>query len=193
MLRWSRICLCVKPSDLVRTAGHKQHVFRWGVGNKFRSQNANRFTPVHHARPKEVTVEENYFESPDSAIMYDSLNEQWDVYWYEHSKLHAKPFPVKKFGIQQSKAEAVAYLSELKASGRFCDMPPNPAAATDNVFWDDRLQAWIACVDGKSRAFSAVKHGVTKAQQLAESFASKSETFKLRQTVIQQLRQLKSE
>lgn len=107
MLGSSRRLLCeLKPSLLLKTDGYKQHVFRWGVGNKFRSINANRFTPVHHARPKEVTVRIDYFDSPHEAVRYDSLNEQWEVFWFEHSKLNAKPFPVKKFGIEQSKTEA---------------------------------------------------------------------------------------
>lgn len=188
----SRAVQCVKASDLVRTAGFKQHVFKWGVGNKFRSINANRFTPVHHARLKEVTVREDYFDSPDVAIQFDALNEQWEVSWFEHHKLNAKPFPVKKFGIEQSKNEALSFLQELKASGRFSSEAPNPTSNQDNVFWDNRMQAWFACVDGNVKAFSATKHGSRKAQRLAESVASNSKSVALRKELLDGLAQLKA-
>ena len=166
--------LCAKPSPLVKTEGHIQHVFRWGVGNKFRSINANRFTPVHHARPKEVTIREDYFESPNKdVIKFDTVNEQWEVFWYENNKLNAKPFPIKKFGIEQSKTEAIKFMNELVETGRYSrDLTSNEnlRSDVDGVSWDDRLQSWIA-FDGKgSRAFSASKHGVHGARQLAEQF-----------------------
>lgn len=188
MLRRGRSVLCVKQSPLVKTEGYTQQVFRWGVGNKFRSVNANRFTPVHHARPKEVTVREDYFESPDRAVKYDSVNEQWDVFWYENHKLNAKPFPVKKIGIEQSKQEALKFLIELQETGRFSDKPAIMESAADGVFWDDRLQSWISADSAKSVAFSASKHGPEKAKKLAEKTALKSDTTQLRN----RLRQLVS-
>ena len=158
---------CLRDSPLVKTEGHIQHTFRWGIGNKFRSLNANRFTPVHHARPKEVTIPENYFDSPNAeAIKYDSLNEQWEVYWFEHDKLHAKPFPVKKFGINESKTEAENFLRQLKESGRYGHKLGELRSTVSSVFWDERMQMWISLETGKG--FSASKHGVEKAKLLAE-------------------------
>lgn len=184
MLRQFQKCFCVKPSNLVRVDGYKQHVFRWGIGNKFRSLNANRYTPVHHPRPKEVTVRFDYFQSPDnSAIQYDSLNEQWEVFWYEYNKLNAKPFPVKKFGIEESKAEAMKFLNELKESGRY-EAKPEFKSNVDGVFWDHRTQSWICNGSDKGiRAFSAIKHGMAGAQKLAEGCASESTTMKLRREI----------
>ena len=135
---------------------------------------------MHHARPKEVTVRDDYFESPDESVKYDPVNEQWEVYWHENHKLHAKPFPVKKFGIEQSKLEAVKFLSELKETGRFSDKPAAMISTSDGVFWDDRLQSWIAVDGQKSSAFSASKHGPEGARLLAEKSSNNSETSQLR-------------
>ena len=179
MLGSCRRLLCqLKPSPLLRTDGYIQHVFRWGVGNKFRSINANRFTPVHHARPKEVTVRADYFDSPHEAVRYDTLNEQWEVFWFEHSKLNAKPFPVKKFGIEQSKTEAESFLRELMESGRFAERPKF-TSSVPGVFWDERTQAWF--VKDSRKSFGAIKHGFAQAQRLAEQEASKSDLVRMRE------------
>ena len=160
MLWRMTLFLCPKPSNLVQ-ASSIQHVFKWGIGNKFRS--VNRYSPVHVPRPKEVTIPADYFESPDPvAIHFDRLNEQWEVYWFEHSKLNAKPFPIKKFGVSQSKAEAVLFLQELKNSDRFAQQPP--MLESQHAFWDERMQTWFS----GSVGFSATKHGVETAKQLAE-------------------------
>ena len=168
-----RPLLCVAESPLVKTTGFIQHTFRWGIGNKFRAISANRYSPVHHARPKEVTIPENYFESPQpEEIKFDHLNEQWEVYWFEHHKLHAKPFPVKKFGVDQSKNEAMKFLTELKNSGRFSDSVGELKSNVDSVMWDERLQMWMSLESGKG--FSASKHGVEGARTLAEDDAKKA-------------------
>ena len=176
----------------MKTDGFKQHVFKWGVGNKFRSINANRFTPVHHARPKEVTVREDYFESPDPAIQYDPVNEQWEVFWFEHHKLNAKPFPVKKFGVEQSKLEATKYLAELKDAGRFLAQPALPTSDVKGVFWDDRLQSWFVQDGKKVRAFSAAKHGPNKARKLAESIAKNNKSGRIQADLAEALRDAQS-
>lgn len=170
-----------------------QHVFRWGVGNKFRSINANRFTPVHFARPKEVTIRSDYFVSPNESIRFDKLNEQWEVLWYEHQKLNGKPFPVKKFGVEQSKFQAIAFLEELKSTGRFSNNPsPSPPSLNDNsaigigeVVWDARMQAWI-CPSSR-KAFGANKHGSLKAKQLAEQSESSTIVVQLQKRLLELL------
>ncbi len=190
MLRVCGRLLCEKPSPFLKTDGYKQHVFRWGIGNKFRSINANRFSPVHLPRPKEVTVREDYFESPDESIVYDPVNEQWEVYWHEHMKLTAKPFPVKKFGIEQSKTQAIKFLEELRAAGKL-GTQDNAREMTSNVggvFWDDRLQSWISITSEGSRAFSASKHGSAKAKQLAEDRSESSEGAILRKKIADRIR-----
>ena len=176
MLRTFRY-LCLASSPLIKTEGYRQHIFRWGVGNKFRSVNANRFTPVHHARPKEVTIRDDYFESPDrEAIEYDEVNEQWEVYWRENNKMNAKPFPIKKFGIDQSKIEATKFLQHLKDTNRYSSSESlgEPKSRVEGVCWDDRLQSWMVMSSKPTRFFSASKHGVSGAQKLAEEFALKS-------------------
>ncbi len=170
----------LKESPFVKTDGFKQHVFRWGIGNKFRSVNANRFTPVHHARPKEVTIREDYFESPDSSIWYDSVNEQWEVYWYENHKLNAKPFPIKKFGVEASKLEAIKFLDHLKVTGKFITEDSAKKSSVPGVFWDERFQTWFGHDGKKEIGFSAAKHGASKARELAESVSLKSESLQLR-------------
>lgn len=46
------------------------------------------------------------------------LNEQWEVLFYEDYKWHAKPFPVKKFGLERAKREAEAFCAEKEKEGR---------------------------------------------------------------------------
>jgi len=173
---FNRARLChhhLSESPLVKTDGYIQHTFRWGIGNKFRSINANRFSPVHHARPKEVTIPATYFESPNKeSIKFDHLNEQWEVYWFEHNKLHAKPFPVKKFGIERSKINAEIFLRELKESGRYRGKLEQMKSNVASVIWDERLQMWMCMETGKG--YSASKHGVEGAKKLAEKDAMRS-------------------
>lgn len=151
-----------------RPANHR--TFRWGIGNKFRMINANRFMPVHKERPKEVTVREDYFESDNPNIVWEDLNECWEVYWYEHNKLNAKPFPVKKFGIEFCKVKAFEFYEELKSEGRLGKKREHDRSQ-EGIFYDERFQDWVAFVyrDGRpqSRAFSASKFGYEGARSLA--------------------------
>jgi len=149
-----------------------QRVFRWGVGNRFRAINANRFSPVHEERAREMTVRNDYFEAPNEHIKWEPLNEAWEVFWYEHHKLNAKPFPVKKFGIEQSKREALAFYEQLGVDKRQ-EAAPSYGNKHSNVKWDERLQSWVGLYfDKKGRpqslAFSAKKHGFEHSKQLAQ-------------------------
>merc|ERR1719191_1761953 len=109
-----------------------QRVFRWGVGNKFRALPGNRFRPTHMPHPKEITVPDDYYDSPDPAIIWEDLNEFWEVYWYEHGKLNARPFPVKKHGLFAAKKAAIEYLAELRGAGR-CHNRPDPQAQVADI------------------------------------------------------------
>lgn len=171
MLSISRRILCLKPSDLLRTENHMQHIFRWGIGNKFRSVNKNRFTPVHHARPKEVTIPVDYFASPAENVKWDVLNEQWEVSWFENMKWNGKPFPVKKFGVVQSKQNAVEFARSISSA----PLQPPPKSSKPNVFFDSRLQSWVALGGPKVRGFSATKHGHARARELAEKVTDSME------------------
>lgn len=167
------------PGDAVSVTGVRvyrherpaQHrVFRWGIGNRFRAISKNRFTPVHLERPKEMSIREDYFESDNPNIVWEELNESWEVYWYEHSKLNAKPFPVKKYGIELCKKEAFAFYEELESAGRLGKKREHDRSR-EGIFYDERFQDWVAFVykDGRpvSRAFSASKFGYDGAKKLA--------------------------
>jgi hypothetical protein len=181
MFRTLSLLSSLKPSPLIKTTKHIQHTFKWGIGNKFRSQSANRFTPVHHARPKEVTIEETYFQSPDPQIVYDKLNEQWEVVWQENNKMNGKPFPIKKFGIEESKSEAINFLAELRNSRRLSADHVPKHSSSSSVFWDDRMQSWFAQIQEPRRKYStpkivrysASKHGYEGAKQKAQQTAEK--------------------
>lgn len=153
-----------------REVPENQHKFRWGIGNRFRANSQNRFSPVHLERPKEVSIREDYFENDNPNIVWESLNETWEVYWYEHNKLNAKPFPVKKFGIELCKKEAFAFYEELKIAGRLGKKREHDRSQ-EGIFYDERFQDWVAFVqkDGRpvSRAFSASKFGYDGAKRLA--------------------------
>eukprot|EP00927_Polykrikos_kofoidii_P020973 TRINITY_DN20000_c0_g1_i1.p1 TRINITY_DN20000_c0_g1~~TRINITY_DN20000_c0_g1_i1.p1 ORF type:complete len:297 (-),score=35.87 TRINITY_DN20000_c0_g1_i1:745-1548(-) len=147
-----------------------QRVFTWGVGNRFRAQSRNRFMPVHKPHPKEVSVRDNYYESDNPNVQWENLNEAWEVFWYENNKLNARPFPVKKFGIEQAKREASDYYDALVEAGRVHERPKREAPQ-DGIFYDERFQTWMCFFwrDGRpqSRGFPASKYGFEGAKRLA--------------------------
>lgn len=147
-----------------------QRVFRWGVGNRFRMENKNRFMPVHKPHPKEVTVRDDYYKSENANVRWENMNEAWEVYWYENRKLNAKPFPVKKFGIERAKVEAFAFYEELLNAGRLHERPRHEQPQA-GVFYDSRMQSWVSLFwrDNRplSRSFAAAKYGFEGAKSLA--------------------------
>mmetsp|Transcript_41911 Transcript_41911/g.84514 ORF Transcript_41911/g.84514 Transcript_41911/m.84514 type:complete len:179 (-) Transcript_41911:27-563(-) len=130
----------------------------------------NRFTPVYKPHPQESVVRDDYYQSDNPNIVWEDLNECWEVYWYENNKLNARPFPVKKFGIERAKREAAAYYEELKEKGRLHE-PRKLDMPQPGVFFDSRFQDWFCFFwrDGRphSRGFSAVKYGYDGAKTLA--------------------------
>ncbi|PHJ20284.1 ap2 domain transcription factor ap2viib-2, partial [Cystoisospora suis] len=156
--------------------GMVQHVFQWGIGNAFRAINANRFRPVHAARPKEVSIHPSYFESPyPSFMIWEALNEAWEVYFYENFKKSAKPFPVKKFGIKQAKREALQFLQQMKKEGRL-EKPrfhAEEGKGDGSVTFDQVTGSWVCRYfdaetgRGTSRAFGGDYHGFEEAKSLA--------------------------
>ncbi|GBE59160.1 transcription factor with AP2 domain-containing protein, putative [Babesia ovata] len=167
------------------------HVFRWGVGNAFRAHSKNRFQPTHAERNTAVSLYEGYFDCDRKfqhcKIAYDRLNEQWEVLWTEFGKLNGKPFPVKKFGVEASKAESIAFAEELdrRLIEELKDNPESPksmlccfvaisAVAESGVTFDHTLHCWVALgrVRGRpaARAFSADYHGYEGALKRASDF-----------------------
>eukprot|EP00397_Hematodinium_sp_SG-2012_P063624 GEMP01088239.1.p1 GENE.GEMP01088239.1~~GEMP01088239.1.p1 ORF type:complete len:126 (+),score=28.06 GEMP01088239.1:419-796(+) len=117
-----------------------------------------------------MTVRNDYFEEPNEHIKWEPLNEAWEVYWYEHHKLNAKPFPVKKFGIEASKVEAIKFYEELGVKQR--NKAPPDYGNSETVRWDDRLQSWVGLYfDAKGRpqcrSYSAKKHGFMRSREMA--------------------------
>ncbi|CZT98815.1 hypothetical protein PFAG_03246 [Plasmodium falciparum Santa Lucia] len=147
-----------------------QYVFKWGIGNKFRSDPENRYHPVHLKRSKEVTIRKDYFDNVNENIRYEELNEQWEVYWFENNKLNAKPFPVKKFGINDAKREAIKFYESLKVQQRI--MPkPKYESGVEGVHYDIITNCWVAFYRSNNfpvcRSFSAEYHGFETAKQMA--------------------------
>ncbi|KFG65444.1 AP2 domain transcription factor AP2VIIb-2 [Toxoplasma gondii RUB] len=159
-----------EPKVYRQREGMIQFVFQWGIGNSFRAVSANRFRPVHAARPKEVSIHPSYFESPHPFVIWEPLNEAWEVYFYENLKKSAKPFPVKKFGIARAKREALLFLEQMKLEGKL--EKPTFSSGVDGVTFDQVTGSWICrfvdeegrCV---SRGFGADFHGFEEARKLA--------------------------
>ncbi|KEP66188.1 UNVERIFIED_CONTAM: AP2 domain transcription factor AP2VIIb-2 [Hammondia hammondi] len=159
-----------EPKVYRQREGMIQFVFQWGIGNSFRAVSANRFRPVHAARPKEVSIHPSYFESPHPCVIWEPLNEAWEVYFYENLKKSAKPFPVKKFGIARAKREAVCFLEQMKLEGKL--EKPTFSSGVDGVTFDLVTGSWICrFVDEEgrcmSRGFGADFHGFEEARTLA--------------------------
>ncbi|GFE53097.1 transcription factor with AP2 domain(s) [Babesia ovis] len=157
------------------------HVFRWGVGNAFRAQAKNRYRPTHAERNTAVSLREDYFHCDAKfercKVTYDKLNEQWEVLWTEFGKINGKPFPVKKFGIEASKAESLKFAQELdNRLGNSTDSIEEPEE--QGITFDHTLHCWVAL--GRvgrrtvARAYSADFHGYEIARKRAIDFRNTS-------------------
>jgi len=153
-----------------RERDEHQRTFRWGIGSSFRSRPENRFQPVHLPHHMETVVRNDYYESENPNIVWDELNESWEVYWYENNKLTARPFPVKKWGIERAKVEAYAWYEHLGEEGRLKEKTV-VEAPEPGVFYDTRMQGFVSLIwkNGRpeSRIFSATKYGLDGARSLA--------------------------
>ncbi|CAG9476723.1 transcription factor with AP2 domain(s), putative [Plasmodium vivax] len=151
-------------------ASFMQYVFKWGIGNKFRSDPENRFHPVHLSRAKEVTIRKDYFDAVNENIKYEPLNEQWEVFWFENDKLNAKPFPIKKYGIESAKREAIKFYESLKQNNRMKDRP-HYESGVEGVHYDVVTNCWVAFYRQRNfpvcRSFSAEYHGFETAKKMA--------------------------
>ena len=202
--------LGLRPSPFLRVEGYKQHVFKWGVGSDYMRKNSLRMLPPTIPRPRESTIPDNYFESftlpnptieAPHAIRFCHVNEHWEVYWWEYNKQHAKPFPVKKYGVEGAKREAKAYAERLLSSGKMNPAPTHnhlteakhvsmeekssilgppidpSTTPSPHIWWDDRLQCWFG---ENSKGFSATEWGYSAAR-LRASDSAKSTTEWMRQ------------
>lgn len=159
-------------SPLIRLRGYRQRVFKWGVGTSHSLRNNLKQLPPTIPHPKEKTITKDYFSQPAENIKWCKINEQWEVFWYEFEKLHAKPFPVRKFGVERSKSEALVFSEQLRASGRMHARPNYTETTAANVFWDERMQAWFATYTDetgrpRSSGYSAGKWGFDISRQKA--------------------------
>ena len=73
-----------------------------------------RYRPVHVSRPKRVSLPADYFVSGVSSLVYEPLNEAWEVYFYENNKKSSKPFPIKKWGVRTAKEKATEFADKMK-------------------------------------------------------------------------------
>lgn len=147
-----------------------QHVFKWGIGNRFRADPETRYHPVHLSRPKEVTIRKSYFLPVNKNIIYEKLNEQWEVFWYENNKLNAKPFPIKKYGIEAAKREAIKFYESLKKNNQMKEKPKYKSEV-EGVHFDFVTNCWVSFYRENNfplcRSFSAEFHGFETAKQMA--------------------------
>ncbi|ORM40034.1 uncharacterized protein BXIN_1182 [Babesia sp. Xinjiang] len=150
------------------------HVFRWGVGNAFRAQSKNRYRPTHAERNTAVSLREGYFDCDRQfercKVTYDKLNEQWEVLWKEFGKINGKPFPVKKFGIEASKAESISFAEQLDKRLQEQYKGEEEPTKEPGLTFDHTLHCWVAL--GRvgrrpvARAYSADFHGYESARKL---------------------------
>ncbi|KAK2197017.1 AP2-ERF domain [Babesia duncani] len=166
-----------------------EHTFRWGIGNKYRSQSANRYRPTHAQRPTRAWIRGDYFtisKFKHCEMLYDKVNEQWEVQWQAYGKLNGKPFPVKKFGIEASKREAIAFAKNLDNSIANQQTEISTETATkvigrysDCVKFDSKLHCWVGLgrigTRPVVRAFSADYHG-DKAMEMAIKMSKRQYT-----------------
>lgn len=147
-----------------------QYVFKWGIGNRFRADPENRYHPVHLSRPKEVTIRKSYFLPVNENIIYEELNEQWEVFWYANNKLNAKPFPIKKYGIEAAKREAIKFFESLKRNNQMNEKPKYNSEV-EGVHFDSVTNCWVSFYRENNfpvcRSFSAEFHGFETAKQMA--------------------------
>lgn len=148
-----------------------QRMFKWGIGSNY--TRANRFKPVREGKPKEITIENDYYTSTEDHIVWEDLNEQWEVFWYEFGKLNARPFPVKRYGVYQSKKEAIAFSDRLRAEGRLKTARQHFDSGMEGVIWDEKTTCWvthITTLEGRpsTRSYSAEIHGMDEALLMAK-------------------------
>ncbi|CAK8985306.1 unnamed protein product [Durusdinium trenchii] len=153
-----------------RTRAEHWRRFEWGIGSRFRMLGKNRFMPVHAPHPMNSVVRDDYYDSDNPSIVWNELREGWEVFWYENQKLTARPFPVKKYGLERAKVEAFQFFQELEEAGRL-GQRPKIEAPQEGVFFDQRMQCWVSLFwrDGRpqSRCFSATKYGFEGSKMLA--------------------------
>lgn len=141
---------------------------------------SDRFKPTHAERNTEVSIRSDYFscdrEFEHCKVVYDRLNEQWEVLWTEFGKINGKPFPVKKFGIEESKAESITFAEQLNERLSSQKKDEKEDATEPGLTFDHTLHCWVALGRKGSRpvarAFSAEYHGYEKARELASEFKS---------------------
>lgn len=144
--------------------------------------------PAWREHPTTVSVENGYFTSPHPHILWDKVNEAWEVMWYEHNKLNGKPFLVRHYGVRGAKKAAMAFVAILrKAIGDSAFEPPKRYSKHPNVHYDEVLQAWGTTfyLRGKpvARYYASGKYGFERARQIAHATgrqASRRQRFEYR-------------
>ncbi|UKK02032.2 hypothetical protein MACK_001386 [Theileria orientalis] len=167
-----------------------EYTFNWGVGNKYIEQSRNRLDsqfsikifrirPTHNKKVTTVTIPSNYFDVTDKfencKLVFDDVNEQWEVLWLEYNKLNGKPFPVKKHGIQASKDQAIKFAKEINDKLNNSDVNNYYKHSNEdkNISFDNVLQCWVGLGRAGSRpiarAYSADYHGFENSKDLSKN------------------------
>nr|PVC51544.1 hypothetical protein MACL_00001480 [Theileria orientalis] len=167
-----------------------EYTFNWGVGNKYIEQSRNRLDspcliqnfrirPTHKKKVTTVTIPSNYFDVTDKfencKLVFDEVNEQWEVLWLEYNKLNGKPFPVKKHGIQASKRQAIEFAKEINDKLNNSDGNNHHKNSNEdkNISFDNVLQCWVGLGRAGSRpiarAYSADYHGFENSKDLSKN------------------------
>ncbi|UKJ90434.2 hypothetical protein MACJ_001367 [Theileria orientalis] len=166
-----------------------EYTFNWGVGNKYIERSGNRLDspcsiqffrirPTHKKKVTTVTIPSNYFDVTDKfencKLVFDEVNEQWEVLWLEYNKLNGKPFPVKKHGIQASKHQAIEFAKEIndKLNNSDGNNYYKHSNEDKNIYFDNVLQCWVGLGRAGSRpiarAYSADYHGFETSKDLSK-------------------------
>ncbi|CAK8990471.1 Uncharacterized protein SCF082_LOCUS2235 [Durusdinium trenchii] len=137
----------------------------------------NRFMPVHAPHPMNSVVRDDYYDSDNPSIVWNELREGWEVFWYENQKLTARPFPVKKYGLERAKVEvlrpkeagAFQFFQELEEAGRLGQRPKIEAPQEGAAWSAGQEKVSLFWRDGRpqSRCFSATKYGFEGSKMLA--------------------------
>uniref|UniRef100_A0A3B0MLM5 Uncharacterized protein n=1 Tax=Theileria annulata TaxID=5874 RepID=A0A3B0MLM5_THEAN len=102
-----------KVPDSQSHTGLIEYKFNWGIGNTYTEHSKTRVGRKFAKNPKVVTISSDYFNIEEEfercKVVFDEVNEQWEVLWIEFNKLNGKPFPISKYGIQTSKLKSIEF------------------------------------------------------------------------------------
>ncbi|KAF5153645.1 hypothetical protein TpMuguga_02g02350 [Theileria parva strain Muguga] len=119
-----------------------EYKFNWGIGNKYTEHNKTRVGRNIPKNPKVVTISSDYFNIEDKfehcKVVFDEVNEQWEVLWLEYNKLNGKPFPISKFGLQTSKSKSLEFANFI--NDKLKESSSTHTSDTDNAHNSNNIE-----------------------------------------------------